>query len=163
MLHLLKPTALVLSLALPGLALAQGFQIGFGSLDQDTEQPVEITADALSLNQTDGTALFKGNVVIIQGTMRMSAPEVLVFYNEETSGISRLEADGRVLLVKDGDAAEANEADYNIEDGIVEMTGDVLLTQGNNTMSSNRLTADLNNGTAQLHGRVKTILKTEEN
>ncbi|WP_299348958.1 lipopolysaccharide transport periplasmic protein LptA [uncultured Shimia sp.] len=158
-----KLAALTLSLMLPSLVFAQGMQIGFGSLQQDSDQPVEITADSLSLNQTDGTALFQGNVLIIQGTMRMTAPEVLVFYNEDTSGISRLETDGgRVLIVKDGDAAEADVANYNIEDGIVVMTGDVLLTQGNNTLNSNRMTADLNNGTAQMEGRVKTILKTED-
>ena len=160
---LLKLSALVIALSTPALALAQGFQIGFGSLQQDTDLPVEISADALSLNQTDGTAQFKGNVVIIQGTMRMSAPLVTVFYDETTGGIARLEAAERVLLVKDGDAAEADTADYDIDGGTVVMTGDVLLTQGNNTMSSNKLTADLEKGTAQLEGRVKTVMKAGEN
>lgn len=161
--QLFKRAALIVALLMPGLVHAQGFDIAFGNLEQDTDMPVEITADSLSLNQADGTALFKGNVVIIQGTMRISAPKVIVYYDEETSGISRLEANERVLLVKDSDAAEADKADYNIDSGIVVMTGNVLLTQGNNTMNSNRLTADLNNGTAQLEGRVKTILKSGSN
>lgn len=160
---LLKLSALVIAFSAPVMAFAQGFQISFGSLQQDTDEPVEITADALSLNQTDGTAEFKGNVVIIQGTMRMSAPVVTVFYDEKTGGIARLEADKRVLLVKDGDAAEADKADYEIEKGIVVMTGDVLLTQGSNTMNSNKLTANLADGTAELEGRVKTILKSGDN
>ena len=160
---LFKFFALILALSAPSLAFAQGFEISFGSLEQDSDLPVEISADTLSLNQADGSAQFKGNVVIIQGTMRMSAPLVTVFYDEESGGIARLEADERVLLVKDGDAVEADKAAYNIDKGVVVMTGDVLLTQGNNTMSSSKMTADLENGTAELEGRVKTIMKSGRN
>ena len=37
------------------------------------------------------------------------------------------------------------------------MTGDVLLTQGANALSSERLRIDLNAGTGALEGRVRTI------
>lgn len=158
---LVRLFTLLIALSLPGIAAAQ-FKVAFGGLKQDTTQPVEVTADTLSLNQTEGTALFEGNVLITQGEMRIAAPQVLVFYNEETSGISRMEASGRVLLVKGGDAAESDKADYDIETGIVIMTGDVLLTQGPNTLSSNKMNVNLETGNAELEGRVKTILKSEE-
>jgi len=158
-----KILALIGALLFAGAATAQQFEVAFGGLKQDTSQPVEITADSLSLNQNDGTAIFKGNVLILQGSMRITAPEVLVVYNQETSGIAQLEATGRVLLVKDKDAAEADRADYDIEEGIVVMTGDVLLTQGPNTLNSNKMTVDLNTGSAEMQGRVKTILKSGDN
>ena len=41
--------------------------------------------------------------------------------------------------------------------GIVEMEGDVLLTQGKNALSSQTLRIDLNAGTGILKGRVQTI------
>ena len=37
------------------------------------------------------------------------------------------------------------------------MEGDVLLTQGQNALSSEQLSIDLNAGTGRLEGRVKTI------
>jgi lipopolysaccharide export system protein LptA len=37
------------------------------------------------------------------------------------------------------------------------MTGSVLLTQGQNALSSETLHIDLNTGTGQLEGRVQTI------
>ena len=154
---------LALVLLFSSAALAQGFEVAFGSLQQDTDQPVEVNADSLSVNQADGTATFSGNVLITQGGMRMSAPEVRVFYNEESSGISRLIASGGVLLVKDADAAESRDADYSIDSGIVVMMGDVLLTQGNNTLHSQKMTVNLESGTAQMEGRVKTIMRTGDN
>lgn len=159
----LRLLAIIFVLLTPGVTVAQDFEVAFGSLKQDTDQPVEVTADKLSLNQGDGTALFQGNVLINQGEMRITAPEVLVFYNEDGSGIEKLLATGRVLMVKDQDAAEADSADYNIEKGTVLMTGDVLLTQGINTLSSNKMNVNLRTGTAEFEGRVKTILRSGSN
>ena len=138
-------------------ALAQGTNLAFGGLRADTSQPVEVTADALNVNQADGTAVFTGNVVVGQGEMRLSATEVLVIYKQDRSGIDRLIATGDVVLVNGPDAAEADKADYTIDSGIIVMTGDVLLTQGPNALSGERLNVDLAAGTAQMTGRVKTI------
>ncbi len=43
------------------------------------------------------------------------------------------------------------------------MTGDVLVTQGNNTLQSQKMTIDLEANTAQMEGRVKTIIRTGDN
>ncbi len=148
-------------------AWAQGTQVPFGGLQHDTTLPVEITADQLSINQQDGTALFVGNVVVGQGAMRLSAGKVKVEYaaggGDATGRISRLLASGGVTLVNGGEAAEAQEAIYSIDDGTIVMTGDVILTQGANALSSQRMVVDLNSGVAMLEGRVKTIIQTGGN
>ena len=41
------------------------------------------------------------------------------------------------------------------------MTGNVLLTQGANALSSNNMTVNLTTGTAQMNGRVRTILQND--
>lgn len=151
--------ALVALLALPGALFAQGAQVAFGGLQQDTSAPVEVTADALSVNQSNGTALYTGNVVIAQGDMRLAAPKVLVVYAESAGKIDRLEATGGVTLVSGSEAAEAASAIYSIETGKVTLTGNVLLTQGPNALTSERMIVDLKDGTAQLTGRVRTVLQ----
>lgn len=143
---------------LASTAPAQGTNLAFGGLRADPSQPVEVTADALDVDQTDGTAVFTGNVVVGQGEMRLSAREVLVVYKSDRSGIDRLIASGDVLLVNGPDAAEAQKADYTIDSGEIVMTGDVLLTQGPNALSGENLIVDLATGTARMTGRVKTIL-----
>lgn len=152
--------ALVLSVLSPVAALAQGAQVAFGGIRADTSLPVEVTADQLAVNQTDGTATFTGNVLIAQGEMRLSAAEVLVEYgSEDRSRIERLHATGGVTLVSGADAAEAAEAVYTIGSGDVVMTGNVLLTQGGNTIAGQTLTVDLKTGTGRMEGRVKTVLQ----
>ncbi len=154
---------LMLPLFLAALAapvLAQGTSVAFGTLAQDTNLPVEVTADNLSVDQDTGIAIFTGNVLIGQGEMRLSAPRVLVVYLAEQKGIERLEATGGVTLVSGPDAAEADRADYSITNGEIVMTGNVLLDQGPNALSADRMTVQLSDGTAQMAGRVKTIIQT---
>ncbi|WP_370313212.1 lipopolysaccharide transport periplasmic protein LptA [Sagittula sp.] len=143
---------------IPAMTLAQS-QVSFGGGGQDTSAPVEVTADSLSVNQSDGTALYTGNVVIVQGDMRLAAPRVLVIYSEERSEITRMEATGGVILVRGEEAAEGERADYNIDDGQIVMSGNVLVTQGDSAMTSERMVVNLEDGTAQMSGRVKTVLQ----
>lgn len=151
--------AAVCALLAPGAALAQS--VAFGTMTQDTSAPVEVTADALAVDQETGVAIFTGNVLIVQGTMRLAAPRVLVVYGDEQSRVERLEATGGVTLVSGDDAAEAARADYSVDAGVVVMRGDVLLTQGANAMTANEMTVNLTTGTARMDGRVKTILTPE--
>jgi lipopolysaccharide export system protein LptA len=144
---------------LPVMAGAQGAPVAFGQMQSDRSLPVEVTADDLSVNQADNTALFTGSVVIAQGTMRLSAPRVQVVYLPDRSGIASLQASGGVTLVSGEDAAEAARADYDITTGIVELRGNVLLVQGDSAITGETVIVDTGAGTARVSGRVKTVLQ----
>lgn len=145
------------------MAAAQGTQVAFGAIKQDTDLPVEVTADNLAVDQATGEAVFTGNVIVGQGEMRLSAKRLLVVYREDTQGIERMEATGGVVLVSGPDAAESERADYSIDDGVIVMTGNVLLTQGPSALTADKMTVQLESGTAQMSGSVKTILQTGNN
>lgn len=147
-------------LTVASASLAQETRVSFGSIQVDPTLPVEVTADALNVDQETGEAVFDGNVLIAQGDMRLSAPRVLVVYNTETSAIARMEATGGVTLVNGPDAAESERADYTIDSGVIVMTGNVLLTQGPSALTSDKMTVNLSTGSAQMVGRVKTILRS---
>lgn len=151
---------LALSIGLaPSMGLAQGASVAFGGLKQDTSLPVEVSSDQLSVNQADGTAIFSGNVLVSQGEMRLSAGQVKVEYTADGSGISKMFASEGVTLINATDAAEAREAVYTIASGNVVMTGDVLLTQGANAISGQKLVIDLKAGTGVMEGRVQTVFQ----
>jgi len=84
--------------------------------------------------------------------------------NRETAdGIASLEATGGVTLVSGNDAAEAQRADYSIDDGTIVMRGNVLLAQGRSALSADRMTIRLRDGTARMTGNVRTRLQTGSN
>ncbi len=137
--------------------------MAFGSVKADPTLPVEVTSETLNVNQADGSAEFLGNVIVIQGEMRLSAERVLVIYNEDRSAIQRLEATENVVLVSPPDAAEGDRAEYTIDTGVIRMNGNVLLTQGPSVISGDQMVANLTSGTATMTGRVKTILQPGDN
>lgn len=151
--------------ALPSFAFGQA-QVAFGGLKHDSSLPVELSADKLTVNQADGSANFAGNVQIGQGSMRISAKNVRVEYATgagSTGEISRLFASGGVTLVNGAEAAEARQATYTISTGNVVMVGNVILTQGQNALSAEKLIVDLKSGTGTMEGRVKSIIQTGGN
>ncbi|GAA6158963.1 LptA/OstA family protein [Ruegeria sp. HU-ET01832] len=158
-------------IALVGIALlsstfsvsAQETQVAFGAQKADPSLPVEVTSESLNVNQEDGSAEFIGNVIVIQGEMRLTAERVLVIYNADRSGIERMEATEDVVLVSPPDAAEGDWAEYTIDSGVIVMRGNVLLTQGPSTISGDQMNANLTTGTATMTGNVKTILQQGAN
>ncbi|MDO5621760.1 MAG: lipopolysaccharide transport periplasmic protein LptA [Paracoccus sp. (in: a-proteobacteria)] len=143
-------------LAAPALAQTTGF----GAMQADTKAPVQMTADSLQVDQTGGSAVFSGNVVIGQGDMRLGASRVSVTYAQgDRSRIQSLHASGGVTLVSGPDAAEAAEAVYDVDAGTVVLTGNVILSQGPNVLTGNRMVIDLGAGTAQVDGRVQSVLE----
>ncbi|MEX1235815.1 MAG: LptA/OstA family protein [Roseovarius sp.] len=159
--RIIQAMILLFMTAIGGTLHAQGMQVAFGSAAQDGDLPVEVTAENLDVNQNDGTAIFTGDVVVGQGEMRLSAPRVLVVYLADGSGIARLEASGGVTLVSGEDAAEATNADYDVQTGMIEMDGDVLLVQGPAALTADRMTVDTAAGTARMNGQVSTVLQPE--
>lgn len=147
----------VVTLAFAATANAQ--TAGFGNA-QDINQPVEVTADELQVDQKTGLAVFTGQVLIGQGAMRLSADRVTVTYAQgDQQRISTLKAEGNVTLVSGEDAAEAASADYDVESGNVVLRGNVLLTQGGNVLAGDTVTVNLATGQANAAGRVRSVLQ----
>lgn len=159
--HALLPLALLCLLA--GAAAAQQTSVAFGTEKIDTSKPVEVSAEHLDLDQAAGTAVFTGTVRVAQGELKMGADRIQVEYAQTDAGqggqISRLEAQGAVTVTNGQEAAEADRATYEVARGIIDMQGNVLLTQGPNALASESMQLDLTSGTARFEGRVRTVFK----
>ena len=143
-------------MALPVLAEAAGTNVAFGGLKTDTTLPVQVQADQLSVSQADGKAVFSGNVVVMQGDMKLQAKEVTVEYSTDKKAIKSLHAAGGVTLAAGTDAAQADSADYSPDSGTLVMSGKVILTQGGAAISGETLNLSLKTGTGTMEGRVTT-------
>lgn len=148
--------ALAFSLFMAVTVQAQSTDVAFAGLKNDTTLPVKVTADKLSVNQTDGTAIFHGNVVVTQDTMTLQAPTVTVDYAEDKKSIAKMTAEGGVKMAAGTDAASSQTAEYSPDSGNLVMLGDVLMTQGASVMSGQKLTLNLNTGLGTMDGRVTT-------
>lgn len=137
--------------------------VDLDGMEVDTTAAIEVTADSLSIDQESGQAIFQGNVLIIQGDLRLAAGRVEVVYGTDTSEIARLIATEGVTFVTADEAAEAQQAIYEVSTGILVLTGEVLLTQGASAISAAQMTINVTDGTASMEGRVRTVLQQGDN
>lgn len=137
-------------------------QVSFGGIKADTELPVTVTSETLSVDQTARLAIFQGDVLVIQGEMRLTADKVHVIYAENEQRPEKLLAFGNVILVNAIDSAASDEAEYIIKDGLVTMWENVVLTQGELTFSAPKLVADLKTGLGMLEGGVTSVFTPAE-
>lgn len=152
-------TALAALVGLSQPAAAQ-VAIGFGGVAHDSNQPVEAVSDTLTIDQTNGRALFSGNVIIIQGDLRIAAQDVEVIYTDQDGerSVDEVIATGGVLITRGEDAAEGTDAVYAVAAALLTMTGDVLVTQGTTTIAGDRMVVDMTTGDGIVEGRVRTVL-----
>jgi lipopolysaccharide export system protein LptA len=99
----------------------------------------------------------------LQGDLRLTASRVEIVYGTSNSQISRLLASGGVTFVTAEEAAEAEQADYDVTSGLLLLTGEVLLTQGASAISAEQMTINVTDGTATMDGRVRTLLQQGDN
>ena len=85
-------------LLFPLITLAENASLAFGGKDVAADAPIEITSESLEVNQSDGTVVFSGDVLITQGALRLSAAKVLVSYDNDTSMIATINASDGVVL-----------------------------------------------------------------
>ncbi len=155
-----KPLIIAASIAVwATFALAQGTAVALSGLSVDPKQPVEMTSDALTVDQATGAAVFEGNVTISQGALRLTADAVSVIYSADTGEIAHLQATGSVAFKTDAETIEAKSADYDLLAGLLVLEGDVRMTQGVTVITAGKMTVDITHSSARLEGGVRTVLQ----
>lgn len=153
------PAGLLLALALAAGSAGAQESGPFGGFKHDNSAPIEITSDALEVRQAENLAIFSGAVEAGQGTLRLTADVLNVYYDTEgqsdgeTGAIRRMTAEGNVFLSNGTETAEGEAAEYDVVSGMMRMSGDVVLTQGRNAIAGDVLVIDMNEGTGRVEGR----------
>ena len=162
--NFLRMTGAALALALSAMgAAAQQAANPFGGFKHDSTQPIEITADALEVRQAESRAIFSGAVVAGQGTLRLTADTLDVWYAQAEGGggggdIDRLRAEGDVFLTSGAESARGAWAEYTVSTGMITMGGGVVLAPGENAIRGERLVVDLTSGQGRVEGgRVQSV------
>lgn len=123
--------------------------------DKYTGQPIEIDADSLEVFQKEKKAIFDGNVIAKQGTMRLRSDKMTVYYGGEerrndTNSIKKIEVAGNVFLASPRETAKGSSGYYDTQNNIVLLVGNVVLTRGENVIKGNRLVYDIDAGQSRM-------------
>ncbi|MFC7377208.1 LptA/OstA family protein [Brevundimonas sp. GCM10030266] len=138
--RLLTVAALGLGLmALPTVGDAQSFQGG---------QPIMWGADNVS--RTTTTLSMRGRAELTQGDSRIRADAIEAGLNGGT--LNRVEASGSVYFVTPEQTIRGDRAVYTPNNDTIVLTGDVIMTQGENVITGSRLVYNTRTESAQMEG-----------
>lgn len=131
------------------------------------DKPVQISSDALDVDQEKSQAIFTGNVIATQGSVNMRSDRMVVHYRNtgESSpdaaatgkGIHRIDAVGNVLFSNPTDTAKGDMAVYNVDKQTLDLTGNVLLTRDKNILKGTHLNYNLGTGRSVLTAGGNTV------
>lgn len=141
-------------------AHAQGAGNVLSGYQQNANEPIDIAADMLEVDDKRQIATFKGNVTATQGSFNLQANELEVTYQRGGGGaasgadamgggdIRFIRARGRVFVTaKDKkQTATSNQAFFDVKAQKVTLEGDVTLSQGGNIIKGEKLLIDIATG-----------------
>jgi lipopolysaccharide export system protein LptA len=149
-----------------GAACAQDFGAAFSGFNSGSDTPIQIEADRLEVRDAEKLAIYSGHVRVLQGETLLETPELHIFYKGEAttatvagSSVSRIEA-GPGVAVRSGDqTATADRAVFNMADNMVVLSGNVVVTKGENIVRGERLVVNLTTKEGHIEGgRVQTLI-----
>jgi lipopolysaccharide export system protein LptA len=157
------------------------------------DQPVQIEAASLEVRDKNKMATFAGNVQVVQGDTTMKCQRLVVFYGEEVGiaqnsnppppksagdskkspqNIRRIEARGGVTVVTKDQNASGDLGVYDLLAKTITLTGNVVVSQGQNVIHGERVVVDTVTGNAKVESsgqgggatpsRVRALIQTNQ-
>ena len=166
---------------------------------QDKDQPVQIEAASLEVRDKNKTATFSGDVQVVQGDTTMKCQKLVVFYGQEVGiahggapapdakpaptsalpgpkgaqNIRRIEARGGVTVITKDQNASGDLGVYDLIAKTITLTGNVVVSQGQNVIHGERVVVDTVSGNARVESnnqggggtpsRVRALIQPNQN
>ncbi|MGA2894264.1 MAG: LptA/OstA family protein [Xanthobacteraceae bacterium] len=148
----------------------------FQGMSQNTDQPVQIEAATLEVRDKNKQATFSGNVQVVQGDTTMKCQSLVVFYGQEVGiggadgspaaaatatksmpgtpqgaqNIRRIEARGGVTVITKDQNASGDLGVYDLKTKTITLSGNVVVSQGQNVIHGERVVVDTTTGYARV-------------
>lgn len=120
------------------------------ALESDRDQPATIEADEVEFDFRNGTRTYKGDVVVVQGTLRITGDKLVIRYTEGDEQIETATSWGNPATFKqrpdgkDQDVyGEGNEIVLNEIENTLTLIENAVMTQAGNTAKGNRIVYDM--------------------
>jgi lipopolysaccharide export system protein LptA len=133
--------------------------------------PVQVGSDSQRIDQQANTMYLDGRVEILQDKARLRTDRATIIYSQAGGDINRIEATGNIYYVTvDAQGQQTimkgDNAVYTKADDTMVVTGNVILQQGQNVSTGNRLVSQVSKGITtftanpggQTKGRVRSVL-----
>lgn len=115
----------------------------------------DVSAQDAEYDEEAGIGRLRGDVNVIQDGTRLRADEADVYFSTSQDGardITRIDARGEVFYVTEAEVARGDRGSYDVATETVILIGDVVITQGCNVSTGQRLESNMRTGVSRLFG-----------
>ena len=132
-----------------GLCISLGIMFSESfALSTDSQQPIEIEADFAELDDQEGRTIYVGNVIVTQGSIKMTGDKLKVLFNEDRD-LEHVHMEGRPAYFKqtpDGGKEDVEGEgliiEYHAKKSLLHLIQKAKLTQGNRLFTGDRINYD---------------------
>jgi len=146
----------------PVLILIYSISLPTWALSTDKDQPIEIEADSAELDDKKGVTVYHGNVVVTQGSIRMTGDTMTVYFSEDED-LETVIMEGRPATYRQlpdesdiYDEAEALRMEYYELKNLIVLIDNALVKQEEFRFSGNRIEYDTALSQIRAHGKSQT-------
>ncbi len=125
---------------------------GAHALSTDRDQPINIEADQAEADDIEGITVYRGDVVIIQGSLKITGDLVTIYFDENQE-MKKMVADGKPATFTqkpDGpdpvQNAEASTLEFYAAEDTIVLIGDAHSWQGENSIRAQQIVYDTRRG-----------------
>ncbi|MEZ5507827.1 MAG: lipopolysaccharide transport periplasmic protein LptA [Gammaproteobacteria bacterium] len=136
------------------------------ALESDRLQPLKIVADSATLDEKDGTATYQGNVVLTQGSLKISAQRLHI--STEQGKVNLVSAEGKPAQFSQQPAANqpavtatALTIDYQVKDQTLVLRRKASVVQNENVFKGEEITYEIQSQRLRAEGQSKDTPKGE--
>jgi lipopolysaccharide export system protein LptA len=137
------------------------------ALSTDKDQPIEIEADTAQLDKGKQVTIYTGNVVVVQGSIRMTGDKLTVYYDNNQQ-LKDAYLNGQPAYFKqrpDGKNEDfegwALKMEYHAQENLLHLIDQAKLKQGDQTMTGARISYDTENSILTARGTSAVRQNTE--
>ena len=131
-----------------------------------SDSPLKIASDRMEANQNDKTVLFEGHVVVQQDDLTITGKRLKVYSSEALKDgaaqsamvdkIDRIEMEGDVTISQKDKVATAQRAVYYHQEQKIVLSGQPMVTQGEDRIQGRLITLLLAEGKSIVEGGAET-------
>ena len=145
---------------------------------KNRNQPIQIEASSLEVQDKNKVATFRGKVHVKQGDTELRCNVLVVYYEEEGAGatsgsrsgapatdaqrIRRLDAKGNVIVTQKEQTATGDSGEFDMRKNTITLRGNVVVSQGRNVLRGDRLVVDMTTAVSHMEsdrGRVQGLFQ----
>jgi lipopolysaccharide export system protein LptA len=139
------------------------FSAGLARAEINVREPMVITSDSLQAEKLSDVVTFVGNVTLKRAMLTLTSEKMIVSYDEGLKDVREIEADGNVVVKREGKVAYARQARYFSREEKIVLLGDARVVENGNQLDGDTITIFLREDRTVVDGGKVVLRRNQRN